>query len=214
MDMFEKLKSAGVVPVVVIESAEDAVPTAKALLRGGISFMEITFRTSCAEEAIRNVAREVPEMHVGAGTIVNRKQAETAVKAGASFVVSPGLDEDTVIWCQENNIPMIPGCVTPTEIIKAINLGLETVKFFPANVYGGVKAIHALSGVFRNVRFLPTGGVDAENMVEYVKEKSIVAIGGSWVCTSKDISDHEFERITDLSREAMAIYHEARRSET
>lgn len=207
MDMIDRIEQAGIVPVVVIENAQDAVPTAKALLAGGITFMEITFRTECAIDAIRNVARSVPEMVVGAGTIWNQKQAEQAVDAGASFIVSPGLDEETVIWCQEKNIPVIPGCVTPTEIIRAMHLGLSVVKFFPANIYGGIKAIRALGGVFRNICFLPTGGVDAENMIEYVQEKSVLAIGGSWVCPAKDITGHQFEKITSVSRDAVEKIH-------
>ena len=210
MDLMEKIYDAGIVPVVVIENEEDAVDTARALLAGGITFMEITFRTSCAAEAIAKVAKNVPEMTVGAGTILNVRQAESAVAAGAQFIVSPGFDEDTVIWCQERGIPVCPGCVTPTEIMRAIHCGLSVVKFFPANIYGGMKAIKALSGVFGGIRFLPTGGVNAENLGDFAAEKCIVAIGGSWVCTKADIREHNYEKITELSREAVEKIHAAR----
>ncbi|MBR2750509.1 MAG: bifunctional 4-hydroxy-2-oxoglutarate aldolase/2-dehydro-3-deoxy-phosphogluconate aldolase [Clostridiales bacterium] len=210
MDLMEKIHEAGIVPVVVIEDVNDAVPTARALLDGGITFMEITFRTSCAKEAIEMVAKQVPEMIVGAGTVLNVRQAEEAVKAGAKFVVSPGLDEDTVIWCQERGIPVCPGCVTPSEIMKALRLGLSVVKFFPANIYGGMKAIKALSSVFGGVKFLPTGGVNAENLSEFASEKCIIAIGGSWVCTKKDILEKNYEKITSLSHEAVEKIRAAR----
>ncbi len=210
MDLMEKIYDAGIVPVVVIENEEDAVDTARALLAGGITFMEITFRTACAAEAIAKVAKNVPEMTVGAGTILNVRQAESAVAAGAQFIVSPGFDEDTVIWCQERGIPVCPGCVTPTEIMRAIHCGLTVVKFFPANIYGGMKAIKALSGVFGGIRFLPTGGVNAENLGDFAAEKCIVAIGGSWVCTKADIREHNYEKITELSREAVEKIHAAR----
>ena len=211
MEFMDKVKKCGIVPVVVIENVEDAVPTAKALLSGGICFMEITFRTACAADAISRVAKEVPDMVVGAGTILNKDQAEKAVNAGASFIVSPGLSEEVVTWCTGNQIPVVPGCVTPSEIMRAKALGLSVVKFFPAQVYGGMKAIKALAAVFRDMLFLPTGGVNADNLGEFAKEKCIAAIGGSWVCTSKDISAHEFTKIEDLSREAVKIISEARK---
>ena len=209
-EIMEKLGRAGIVPVVVIEKAEDAVPTAQALLSGGITFMEITFRTACAAEAIRAVSENVPDMIVGAGTVLSVRQAEEAVAAGADFIVSPGFDEDTVIWCQERGIPVCPGCVTPTEIMAAVKLGLSVVKFFPANVYGGMAAIRALAAVFGGVKFLPTGGVNAGNLPEFASEKCIFAIGGSWVCAKKDIREHQFDRITELSREAVEIIRASR----
>ncbi|MBR3058890.1 MAG: bifunctional 4-hydroxy-2-oxoglutarate aldolase/2-dehydro-3-deoxy-phosphogluconate aldolase [Clostridiales bacterium] len=210
MDIMDKIYETGIVPVVVIEDAADAIPTAHALLAGGVNFMEITFRTACAAEAIQAVSEAVPEMIVGAGTVLNVRQAEMAVKAGAKFIVSPGFDKDTVIWCQERGIPVCPGCVTPSEIIAAINCGLSVIKFFPANIYGGIKAIKALSGVFGGVKFLPTGGVNAENIGEFASEKCIIAIGGSWVCTKKDIKEHNFDQITSLCHEAVEKIHAAR----
>ncbi|MEE3350797.1 MAG: bifunctional 4-hydroxy-2-oxoglutarate aldolase/2-dehydro-3-deoxy-phosphogluconate aldolase [Saccharofermentanaceae bacterium] len=201
--ILKKMEETGLVPVVVIENPEDAVPTAKALLQGGIGMMEITFRTSCAKDAIAIVKKEVPDMVVGAGTILDVKQAQDAVSAGAEFIVSPGFSEEVVRWCNDNKTAVVPGCVTPTEIIAARSLGLSVVKFFPANLFGGIKAIKTLSGVFRDMRFLPTGGVNLENISEFASEKCIVAIGGSFVCTSKDIREHNFETITKLSKESV-----------
>ena len=200
MNIKEKIHDVGIVPVVVIEDVKDAVPLANALLAGGICFMEITLRTACALDAIKEVATNVPGMIVGAGTVLNRSQAADAVAAGAEFIVSPGLDEEKVIYCKENNIYCCPGCVTPTEIMKAISLGLDVVKFFPANVYGGLKALKALAAPFTGVKFLPTGGINEENMSEYAEAPFIIAIGGSFVCTKKDIKDNNFDKITELSK--------------
>lgn len=210
MNISEKIIETGIVPVVVLDKSEDAVPLAKALLAGGINFMEITLRTSCALDSIKSVNQNVEGMIVGAGTVINKDQAKAAVEAGAKFIVSPGLDEETVIWCNENNITCCPGCVTPTEIMKAISLGLKVVKFFPANVYGGIKAIKALSGPFGDIKFLPTGGVSADNMEEFLEVKSIAAVGGSWVCTKTDVNNGEFEKITKLSKEATDIIKKVR----
>lgn len=209
-NILQKMEETGLVPVVVIDNIEDAVPTAKALLQGGIGMMEITFRTSCAKDAIAMVKKEVPDMVVGAGTILDVKQAQDAVSAGAEFIVSPGFSEEVVRWCAENKTAVVPGCVTPTEIIAARSCGLSVVKFFPANLFGGIKAIKTLSGVFRDMRFLPTGGVNLENISEFASEKSIVAIGGSFVCTSKDIREHNFETITRLSKESVEKIRAAR----
>ena len=145
MTFQDKVFETGIVPVVVLNKVEDAVPLAAALLKGKINFMEITFRTECAAECISVISREVPDMIVGAGTVINVEQAKKAVESGAKFIVSPGLDEETVRWAQDNDIPIIPGAVTPTEIMKALNMGLKVIKFFPADVFGGIKAIKALS---------------------------------------------------------------------
>ena len=210
MTFFEKVYKTGIVPVVVLEKTEDAVPLAKALLKGGIDFMEITFRTACAADAIALISSEVPEMTVGAGTVINIEQAARAVDSGAKFIVSPGLDVGVVGWAQENDIPVIPGCVTPTEIMKAISLGLSVVKFFPADVFGGIKAIKALSAPFRQVKFLPTGGVSEANLKEFIENKSVAAIGGSWVCKKDDIANHDWDKITALSANAVKIIEETR----
>ena len=210
MTFSEKVFETGIVPVVVLNNVEDAVPLAGALLKGGIDFMEITFRTECAAECISVISKEVPDMTVGAGTVLNVEQAKLAVDCGAKFIVSPGLDEATVKWAIENDIPVIPGTVTPTEIMKAISLGLKVVKFFPADVYGGTKAIKALSAPFGQVKFLPTGGVSEANLNEFAANKSVIAVGGSWVCKKDDIINHDWEKITMLSENAVKIIKENR----
>lgn len=210
MTFFEKVYNTGIVPVVVLNNADDAVPLAKALLNGGIDFMEITFRTECAADSIAVIAKEVPEMTVGAGTVINIEQAERAVQNGAKFIVSPGLDERIVNWAMGNDVPVIPGCVTPTEIMKAISLGLNVVKFFPADVFGGIKAIKALSAPFGQVKFLPTGGVSEANLKDFIGNKSVAAIGGSWVCKKDDIENHDWDKITALAAEAVKIIKETR----
>ena len=210
MTFSEKVFETGIVPVVVLNNVEDAVPLAGALLKGGIDFMEITFRTECAAECISVISKEVPDMTVGAGTVLNVEQAKLAVDCGAKFIVSPGLDEATVKWAIENDIPVIPGTVTPTEIMKAICLGLKVVKFFPADVYGGIQAIKALSAPFGQVKFLPTGGVSEANLNEFAANKSVIAVGGSWVCKKDDIINHDWEKITMLSENAVKIIKENR----
>ena len=181
MDVMTRLANSIVVPVVVLDKVEDAVPTAKAMAAGGVDTMEITFRTACAPEAIKAVAENCPEVCVGAGTVLNLEQAKLAIEMGAKFIVSPGYSEEVVSWCVENNIPVAPGCVTPTEIMAALKHGLNIIKFFPANVYGGLKALKALSAPFPQVRFLPTGGVDLTNINEFLAFEKIAAIGGSFM---------------------------------
>lgn len=200
--VMERIGRTGIVPVVVLEDAQQAIPAAKALLAGGIDVMEITFRTAAAPDAIRAVARECPEMMVGAGTVVTLEQCRQALECGASFIVSPGCCEEVVAYCVEKNVPVLPGCVTPTEIMKAMSYGLHTVKFFPANIYGGLAAMKALTGPFPNVRFIPTGGINGENVDEYAAAPFVYAVGGSWLCAKADIKEGNFEKITDLSRRA------------
>ena len=211
MEALKRVANAGVVPVVVIENAADAVPAARALLAGGVDVMEITFRTDAAAESIRAVAQECPEMLVGAGTVLTLEQCRLAVSLGAKFIVSAGLDEEVVRWCVENHVPVTPGCVTPTEIMAAMKLGIQIIKFFPAGVYGGLSAMKALSGPFGGIRFIPTGGVNAQNLAEYISAPFIHAVGGSWVCPKADISAGNFEKITALCREAHATVTEARK---
>ena len=202
MDVLTRLANSIVVPVVVLDKVEDAVPTAKAMAAGGVDTMEITFRTACAPEAIKAVAENCPEVLVGAGTIVNLEQCKLAVEMGAKFIVSPGFSDEVVGWCVENGIPVAPGCVTPTEIMGALKHGLKMVKFFPANVYGGLNAMKNLSAPFVGLKFLPTGGVNAANIKEYVDAPFIHAVGGSWVCPKADIAAGNFEKITALCTEA------------
>ena len=202
MDVLTRLANSIVVPVVVLDKAEDAVPTAKAMAAGGVDTMEITFRTACAPEAIKAVAENCPEVCVGAGTIINVEQAKLAVEMGAQFIVSPGFSDEVVGWCVENGIPVAPGCVTPTEIMGALKHGLKMVKFFPANVYGGLNAMKNLAGPFVGLKFLPTGGVNAANIKEYIDAPFIHAVGGSWVCPKADINAGNWEKITNLCLEA------------
>ena len=211
MDVTTRLARAGVVPVGVLEHAKDAVPTAKAMAAGGIDVMEITFRTAAAADSIKAVSENCPEMLVGAGTVITLEQCKKAVESGAKFIVAPGFDEEVVRWCVENNVPVTPGCVTPTEIMAAMKLGLKVVKFFPAGVYGGLSAMKALSGPFGGIKFIPTGGVNAQNLAEYISAPFIHAVGGSWVCPKADISAGNFEKITALCREAHATVTEARK---
>ena len=202
MTVVERLANSIVVPVVVLDKVEDAIPTANAMAAGGVDTMEITFRTACAPEAIKAVAENCPNTLVGAGTIITLEQCKLAVEMGAKFIVAPGFNEEVVAWCVENNIPITPGCVTPTEIMGALKYGLKMVKFFPANVYGGLNAMKNLSAPFVGVKFLPTGGVNAGNLREYIDAPFIHAVGGSWVCPKDAIKEGNFEKITQLCAEA------------
>ena len=202
MDILSRLRNAVVVPVVVLDRAEDAVPTAKALLAGGVDVMEITFRTAAAPDAIKAVAENCPDMLVGAGTVITLEQCKQAVDAGAKFIVAPGYNDEVVAWCVDNEIPICPGCVTPTEIMAAMARGLKVVKFFPANVYGGLNAMKNLSAPFVGIKFVPTGGVNTANIKEYFDAPFIHAVGGSWVCPKAEINAGNFEKITALCAEA------------
>ena len=177
----ELLNQYKVVPVVVIKEIDEAIPMLSALCEGGLPIAEITFRTACAAEAIALGVKTFPDMCIGAGTVINAEQAQRAIDAGAKFIVSPGLSAEVAEVCRAANIPYIPGCATPTEIMQAISLGMTTVKFFPANVYGGLNAIKALSAPFPQVTFLPTGGVDLSNIKEFLAFDKIVAVGGSFM---------------------------------
>ena len=202
MTAMERFANSIVVPVVVLEKVEDAVPTARAMAAGGVDTMEITFRSACAPEAIKAVTENCPDVLVGAGTIVNLDQCKLAVEKGAKFIVSPGFDAEVVEWCIENGIAVTPGCVTPTEITMAVNRGLKVVKFFPANVYGGLNAMKNLSAPFGGVKFLPTGGVNNGNIKEFIDSPFIHAVGGSWVCPKADIAAGNWDKITALCVEA------------
>lgn len=198
MDVLKRIGNAAVVPVVVLDRAEDAVPAARALLAGGIDVMEITFRTAAGRDAIAAVARECPEMLVGAGTVLNVAQGREAVEAGAKFIVSPGFSRELIDECAAQGIPALPGCATPSEIMDALDAGLKIVKFFPANVYGGLDAMKALASAFVGVKFMPTGGINAKNLAEYLSAPFIHAVGGTWLCSRTDIAAHNFDRITAL----------------
>ena len=168
------------IPVVVIKEIGETEKILSALKNNGINCAEITFRTACAEEAIALACKKFPDMNVGAGTVINAEQCKKALKAGAKFIVSPGLSASVAAVCKQNNVPYYPGCVTPTEIMAALELGITTVKFFPANVYGGLKALKALSAPFPQVKFIPTGGVNRENLDEILAFDKVAAVGGSF----------------------------------
>ena len=208
--ILKKLAACGIVPVVVLDDTKDAVPTARALLAGGVDVMEITFRTAAAADSIRAVREGCPEMLVGAGTVITLDQCKQALECGAKFIVSPGFDPEVVSWCVERNVPITPGCVTPTEIMAAMKLGLNVVKFFPAGVYGGLKAMKSLSAPFGGIKFIPTGGVDAKNLKEYLEAPFVHAVGGSWLCPKKEIATGNFDAITALCKEASQIVKEVR----
>lgn len=201
-EVMETCRKCGLVPVVVLEDAKDAVPLAEAMLAGGINTMEITFRTDAAEESIKAVKAAVPEMTVGAGTVRNLDECRRALAAGAEFIVSPALDTAVVQYCVEQDVPVLPGTVSPSEVNTARNMGLSLVKFFPAGVYGGLNAIKALHGPFPDMMFLPTGGVNTDNMADYLKQPYIPAVGGSWICPEKEVKAGNFEKITELCSEA------------
>ena len=180
------------------------------MLAGGVDVMEITFRTAAAAEAIRNVAAECPEMLVGAGTVLTVEQCEKAVALGAKFIVSPGFDAEIVDWCVERGVAVTPGCVTPTEIMAALKRGLSVVKFFPAGIYGGLKAMKALAAPFGQVKFIPTGGVSADNLAEYAAAPFVHAVGGSWLCPKADVAAGNFARIAELCAQSRRIVDDAR----
>ncbi len=204
MSLLEKMEKQ-LIPVVVLERTEDAVPLAKAMYAGGLSFMEVTLRTENAVKCIRILHEQCPEMHVGAGTVLNRKQLNMALEAGASFIVTPGYEKELVDICREKDVPIVPGGVTPTEIMRALEDEVKIVKYFPASLYGGLQGMKALAAPFRQVRFIPTGGVNQENLEDYIKQPFVYAVGGSFVCKEKDILDGNFEKITKLCKEATKI---------
>jgi 2-dehydro-3-deoxyphosphogluconate aldolase / (4S)-4-hydroxy-2-oxoglutarate aldolase len=202
-EIVKKIGSIGIVPVIKIDDPENAVPLAKALYEGGIPVAEVTFRTAHAKEAISRISKELPDMLVGAGTVLTIQQVDEAIEAGAKFIVSPGLNETVVKYCIERGITITPGCVSPSDIEKAIELGLDVVKFFPAEAYGGIKTIKALAGPYTKIKFMPTGGIDPSNLNAYLSFDRIVACGGSWMVKEELINNKEFDKIKDLSKQAM-----------
>lgn len=210
MDIAEKFQKLGVVPVVVLEDTKDAVPLAKALVEGGLPCAEVTFRTEAAEESIRLMTEQFPEMLVGAGTVLTREQVDTAVAAGAKFIVSPGFDPEIVDYCLEKEIPVFPGCITPSEVAQAVKRGLKVVKFFPAEPAGGLKYIRAIAAPYTMMKFMPTGGINPQNVREYLAYDRIAACGGSWMVKNTMIENNEFDRIEELVKEAVEIVKESR----
>lgn len=210
-DLIKRMTSLGVIPVIKLDSPEDAIPLAGALKKGGLCAAEITFRTSAAEEAIKLVSKNFPDFLLIAGTVLTAEQADRAIKAGAQAIVSPGLNPAVVSYCIDKSYPVIPGVCTPSEIETGLMMGLEYLKFFPAEAAGGVKMIKALSAPYPNVRFMPTGGINAENIGEYLACKSVFACGGSWMVPQKLISGSRFDEIKDLAAEAVEAVKEARK---
>lgn len=200
--VMQRIFNCGIVPVVVIDDAKDAVPTAKALQAGGIDVVEITMRTEAGLQAIKNISRDCPDVLVGAGTVLTVEKCQDCIDAGAKFIVSPGFDAKLVEHCLAHNVMPVPGCVTPTEIQQALVFDLKVLKFFPANLYGGADGLKALGGPFGMVSFIPTGGVNEGNVAAFAALPNVFAIGGSWVCAKGDIAAGAFDKITALSSKA------------
>ncbi|MBW7571431.1 bifunctional 4-hydroxy-2-oxoglutarate aldolase/2-dehydro-3-deoxy-phosphogluconate aldolase [Caproiciproducens faecalis] len=202
-NLMDIITGAALMPVVVIDDHTKSVELARALCAGGIPVAEITFRTDCARQAVQEIAEKVPEVTVGAGTVHTVDQARSAVDAGAKFIVTPGFVPDVVEWCLENDIPVIPGCSNATDIEAALRFGLDTVKFFPAEVSGGIKALKSFAGPYQGLRFIPTGGIDENNVEEYLSLSNVAACGGSWMVPKNLIEAGDFSRIVSLCREAV-----------
>lgn len=213
MSIWEKLRTNGLVPVIVLQDVKDAVPLAKALLAGGIYYAEVTFRTAAAKESITAIAAEVPDIIVGAGTVINAEQAEEAVTAGARFLVSPGMDKKLLKTAKKLNVPIVPGAVTPTEIMLGLKYGIEVFKFFPAGNFGGLGTLKSLAAPFPQISFIPTGGVSSANLAEYLAFDKIKAVGGSWMCPASLVAEQNWAEVTRLSEDAINIFRKARQTD-
>ena len=209
-EVLEKLGQYGIVPVVVLNDSKDAAPLADALCDGGLACAEVTFRTEAAADSIRIMTEKHPEMLVGAGTVLTTKQVDEAVEAGAKFIVSPGLNPTIVKYCIEKNIPITPGVATPSEMEQAIELGLNLVKFFPAEPSGGLAMINAVAAPYTMLKFMPTGGINPNNVKDYLNSDKIFACGGSWMVKGNLINDGNFDKIKELTKEAVNIVKEIR----
>jgi 2-dehydro-3-deoxyphosphogluconate aldolase / (4S)-4-hydroxy-2-oxoglutarate aldolase len=203
--ILKEIGLAGIVPVIAIENAEDSEPLANALIEGGLPCAEVTFRTGAAKESIKKIAKAFPNMILGAGTVLTIEQVKAAVDNGAKFIVSPGLNSKVVEYCIANKIPITPGVATPSEIEQAIEYGLDVVKFFPAEANGGLAFLKAISAPYKNVKFIPTGGIDEKNLLSYLKFSRILACGGSWMVKSDLISGKQFGEIKRLTSEAVNL---------
>lgn len=204
-EILKELEKNIIVPVVVLDDAKDAENLAKALCQGGLPCAEVTFRTDAAEESIRIMCEKFPEMCVGAGTVLTTEQVDRAINAGAKFIVSPGFDPEIVDYCLEKGITVLPGCITPSEVAQAVKRGLEVIKFFPAEQFGGLAAIKAMAAPYTTVKFMPTGGISAKNVTAYLECDKIFACGGSWMVKKNLIEDQEFDKIRTLTEEAVTI---------
>ena len=204
-EVLEKIQKIGIVPVVVLNDAKDAAPLAKALCDGGLPCAEVTFRTEAAEESIRLMAEQFPDMLVGAGTVLTKEQVDAAVAAGAKFIVSPGFDPEIVDYCLKKGIPVYPGCVSPSEVAQAVKRGLKVVKFFPAEPAGGLPMIKAMAAPYVGLKFMPTGGINAKNLEEYLSCDKIICCGGSWMVKGDLVKAGEFDKIKELTAEARKL---------
>ena len=204
-EILKELEKNIIVPVVVLDDAKDAENLAKALCQGGLPCAEVTFRTDAAEESIRIMCEKFPEMCVGAGTVLTTEQVDRAINAGAKFIVSPGFDPEIVDYCLEKGITVLPGCITPSEVAQAVKRGLEVIKFFPAEQSGGLAMIKAMAAPYTTVKFMPTGGISAKNVASYLECDKIFACGGSWMVKKNLIEDQEFDKIRELTEEAVNI---------
>lgn len=209
-ELIDIISATGIVPVVKIDSAEDAVPLARALRNGGINCAEITFRTSAAKESIARITKEFPDMLVAAGTVLTPKQADDAMEAGAKFIVSPGLNPNVVKHCIDKGYPIIPGVATPSEVEQGMSLGLSYLKFFPAEAAGGVNMIKSMAAPYTGVKFMPTGGINVKNAADYLNCKAVFACGGSWMVPSDKIAEGDFDAIEKLTAEAVELLKEIR----
>ena len=202
-ELMERISNIGVVPVVVINDPKHAVPACEALYKGGIDVAEVTFRTAAAEESIRLISEACPDMLVGAGTVTKIEQVDRAMAAGAKFIVTPGFNPNVVNYCVSHDIPIVPGCMDTNAIEMAIEAGLDTVKFFPAEQAGGLKMMKALAGPYTTLKFMPTGGINMDNMNEYLAFKKIICVGGSWMIKADMIDKEQFDKIEEISRETI-----------
>ncbi|QIC83197.1 bifunctional 4-hydroxy-2-oxoglutarate aldolase/2-dehydro-3-deoxy-phosphogluconate aldolase [Helicobacter pylori] len=203
--IIEILQISPIVPVVVIENIKDAVPLAQSLIEGGIPIIEVTLRSSCALEAIELIAKNVPKMHVGAGTILNLTQLEQAQNRGAEFLISPGLTIKLLEHAKKKDMPLIPGVSSSSEVMQALELGYNALKFFPAEYCGGVKLLNAFNGPFKGVKFCPTGGVSVDNMRSYLALENVVCVGGSWLTPKDLVQNKEWDKITEICKRALAL---------
>ena len=204
-NILNEIEKCGIIPVISLDNLDKAIPLARALYKADIKCLEVTLRTSNACEIIEKITEEYDDIFIGAGTVLTINQAEKAIKSGAKFIVSPGLNEKVVNYCKEKNILVIPGVLTPTEIEKALELELNTVKFFPAEPSGGIKMIKALSAPYKELKFMPTGGINLNNLVDYLKNENIIACGGSWMVSEDLINNDDFETIKNKAIEAKNI---------
>lgn len=204
-EILNQLEKCMIVPVVVLNNAKNAKPLGEALCQGGLPCAEVTFRTEAAEESIRIMSENFPDMLVGAGTVLTTEQVDRAVNAGAKFIVSPGFDEEIVDYCLEKGIVVLPGCATPSEVAKAVKRGLEVIKFFPAEQAGGLSMIKAMAAPYTMVKFMPTGGINPENVEDYLRFDKIFACGGSWMVKNSLIENQEFDKIRQLSEDAVKL---------